>query len=606
MANRLTKTAVASSNAQQVNPTRVVQKPVKETAEFDNSASSENKPAEVSEKKNGINLTLVPPRQQPAPQKIKTAATENIITKDEPKEKESKQDLQSLTLQPDTSFATPRTDTETNETEQKPVQALLIEDSATDVAKGQMKKTTFLELLRAEITRTIEPVLATAGQTTKDCPYMNYWLDLYHQKDAIHIEQTVRKYAPGSIGAKTAEEYISVITQRALRAAVIWAKTGRLTGIPPGVPTTLPGQAPTRSRRAVLTKAKTGGARVTDPHAIQEQLGEGQPLSSHVRSRMETAFGTSFQHVRSHTDSTAGALANSVNARAFTVGNHVAFGAGEYRPGTIIGDALIAHELAHVMQQQSAATSIDKMDTSAADYNTLEQDADRSAANVVSSLWSDAPNGRQSGAQNVVSNLRTGLRLQACCSQPTLPQQTMKNLTVDMIKMRGSSRNPSDDLAKANTIFHNASVNFTAGRNETVPDATSDLWIGDTDMVAQTVCGTLSTEEKAMYDGATTLYTLGSRMRVFYVATMSGTDALAYSIPPYCAIGSAAPYVNHAVIKNDALPDTMAHEFGHILLNNGLHHGIDNPTDSCNIMWAGTRTGSVIDASQANIIYTNA
>lgn len=603
MANRLTKTAVASSNAQQVNPIRVVQKPKNETAELDANATTENNP-EVSSKKNGINLTLVPPRQQAPVQKIKTA--ESVIEKDEAPEKESKQDLQSLTQQPDTSFATPRTEAEINTSQQKRIQGLLTEDSVSDLQKGQMRKTSFLELLRAEITKTIEPVLKTVGQTTQDCPYMNYWLDLYHQKDAVHIEQTVKKYAPDSIGATNAEEYISIVTQRALRAAVIWAKTGRLSGIPPGVPTTLPGQAPTRSRRAVLTKAKTGGARVTDPHTIQEQLGEGQPLSSAVRSRMESAFGTSFQHVRSHTDSTAGALASNVNARAFTVGNHVAFGAGEYQPGTIIGDALIAHELAHVMQQQGATTAIDKMETSNVDYTALEQDADRTAVNVVSSLWSNATDGMQAGTRNIVSNVRTGLRLQGCCSQPTIPPRTMKNLTVDMIKMRGSNRSPSDDLAKTNTIFNNASVNFTAGRNETVPDAVSDSWIGDTDLAVQRSCGTVTTEERAMFDGATTRYTLGSRMKVFYIATLSGNDALAYSIPPYCAIGSSAPYVNHAVIKNAALSDTMAHEFGHILINSGDHHGIDNPSDSCNIMYAPGRTGSNLDASQANIIYNNA
>jgi len=605
MANKVTKTAVACSNAQQVNPVHVVQKPKKETAEFDNNASNENKTVGVLEKKNGINLTLVPPRQPATAQKIK--AIETINEKDDTREKDSQQDTQSLTLQPDSTFATPRTDAENKTKKQQREQGLLTEDAATDLAKGQMRKTAFLELLRSEITRTIEPVLATAGQTTKDCPYLNYWLDLYHQKDAVHIEQTVRKYAPDSIGVKSAEEYISIVTQRALRAATIWAKTGRLTGIPPGVPTTLPGEAPSRTRRAVLAKAKTGGARFTDPHEMQEQLGEGQPLNPHVRSRMESAFGTSFQHVRSHTDSNASALASNVNARAFTVGEHVAFGAGEYQPGTILGDALIAHELAHVVQQQGATSSIEKMETSAADYNTLEQDADRTAMNVISSLWSDTTNNMQAGARNVVSNLRTGLRLQACCSQPTIPPRTMKNLTVDMVKMRGSSRTPSEDLAKANEIFHNASVNFTAGRDETVPDATSDLWLGgNTDFAAQQYCGTTTAEEKAMYDGATALYSLSSRMRVFYVATMSGKDALAYSIPPYCATGAAAPYVNHAVIKNDALPDTMAHEFGHILLNNEVHHGIDNPTDSCNIMWSGTRTGSVIDASQANIIYNNA
>ena len=321
---------------------------------------------------------------------------------------------------------------------------------------------------------------------------------------------------------------------------------------------------------------------------------------------METAFGTSFQQVRSHTDATAGAVASSINARAFTVGDHVAFGAGEYQPGTILGDALIAHELAHVTQQQGASTSIDKMETSAVDYNALEQDADRSAINVVSSLWSNTTRKMKAGGSSVGSNLRTGLRLQGCCKQPEIPRKTMKNLTVDMVKMRGSSRTPANDLAKANEIFHNASVNFTAVKDVSVPNAISDKWIGDTDMASQRFCGKMAPEEKAMFDGATARYKLGSRMRVFYVETLSGKNALAYSKPPYCAIDDATPYVNHAVIKNAALPDTLAHEFGHILLNNGVHHGIDDPTDTCNIMYAPGRTGSVIDASQAKIIYNNA
>lgn len=602
MANRLTKTAVASNNAQQVNPVRVVQKPKKETAEPEALAESKT---EVSSKTNGINLTLVPPRQQTPIQKIKTA--EDINDKDEKQEKESEKETQSLTQQPDSAFALPRTDADTKTKQQQPVQGLLIDDSVTDLAKGQMKKTTFLELLRAEITRSIEPVLAAVGQTTKDCPYMNYWLDLYHQKDAVHIEQTVKKYASESINARSAEEYISIVTQRALRAAIIWAKTGRLTGIPPGVPTTLPGEAPARGRRAVFAKAKAGGARATDPNAIQEQLGEGQPLSSVVRSRMETAFGTSFQHVRSHTDATAGSLAGNVNARAFTVGHHVAFGAGEYQPGTVLGDALIAHELAHVVQQQGATTSVDKMETSAADYSALEQDADLTAANVVSSLWSNEAGSAQAGTRNVVSNLKTGLRLQGCCKQQTIAPRTMKNLTVDMVKMRGSSRTPADDLTKANEIFRNASVSFTAATNNTVPNAVSNTWLGgDTDLATSPSCGTVTAEEQAMFNGATTLYSLGSRMRVFYIDTLSGQEALAYSLPPYCATGAAAPYVNHAVIKNAALDDTLAHEFGHILINSGDHHGIDDTSDSCNIMYAPGRTGSVIDASQANIIYNNA
>lgn len=596
MANRLTKTAVAASNAQQVNPAHVVQKAKKEVGEFDNNHIAENK-IDVTEKKSGISLTLVAPRQQIVTEKVSGASA----LKEESKEKELQQDIQTLVTHPDKSFATPRSEAELKVSQKNIPQGWLVDDASGSLHEGQMRKTVFIESLRSEITKAIEPVLKAVGQTTKDCSYMNYWLDLYHQKDATHIEQTIKKYAPDSISASSAEEYISIVTQRALRAAIIWANTGRLSGVPPGVPTTIPGEVPGRHSRAVLPKAKHGGARIADPDSIQQQLGEGQPLPSAVRSRMEPAFGTSFQNVRSHTDSNAGSLVGSLNARAFTIGNHVAFGPGEYQPGTILGDALIAHELAHVVQQQGATSSVEKMDTFAADYNALEQDADRTAMNVVSSLWSN----ESAGARNVMSSLRTGLRLQGCCKQPEIPRKTMKNLTVDFITMRGVNRSTAADLAKANEIFLNASVSFTAKRTEAVPNDLSDKWLGgDTDILATTPA---SVEERDMFDEATKKYSLSSRMRAFYVESLTGMEALAYSIPPYVATGSRASYVNHAVMTNVALPDTLAHEFGHILLDRrGDHHGIDDQTDTCNLMFAPGRTGSVLDATQAGIIYNNA
>jgi hypothetical protein len=204
----------------------------------------------------------------------------------------------------------------------------------------------------------------------------------------------------------------------------------------------------------------------------------------------------------------------------------------------------------------------------------------------------------------MVPSLRTGLSLQRCnkdtCSEGT------KNVAVDMIKMRGSSRSPSNDIAEANNIYGKCCVNFTVGHNKTVPNALSDTWLGgDTDVAVASSCGAVDPEEKTMYDSAKLKYSLSSPMRVFFVETFSGHTALAYSIPPYCATGPASSYVNHAVIKNTAHKDTMAHELGHILLNKADHHGIDNPSDKNNLMFAPGRTGSDLDNSQCKIIYNN-
>src|SRR5262249_30103767 len=61
--------------------------------------------------------------------------------------------------------------------------------------------------------------------------------------------------------------------------------------------------------------------------------------------------GVDFSRVRVHSDSQAAASARSVDARAYTVGNHIVFGAGEFQPHTKDGRTLLAHELAHVTQQ---------------------------------------------------------------------------------------------------------------------------------------------------------------------------------------------------------------------------------------------------------------
>jgi hypothetical protein len=80
----------------------------------------------------------------------------------------------------------------------------------------------------------------------------------------------------------------------------------------------------------------------------------GAPLPEAVRKYFEPRFGRDFSQVRVHADGEAAAAARSVQARAYTLGQHIAFGAGEYAPSTDSGRRLLAHELVHVMQQESA------------------------------------------------------------------------------------------------------------------------------------------------------------------------------------------------------------------------------------------------------------
>ena len=86
-----------------------------------------------------------------------------------------------------------------------------------------------------------------------------------------------------------------------------------------------------------------------------------QPLPERNRNRLESSFGASLSGVRVHTDSTADRAAASVQAKAFTTGQDVYFRAGQYQPGSTAGDHLLAHEVAHTVQQGNDSAGISRM-----------------------------------------------------------------------------------------------------------------------------------------------------------------------------------------------------------------------------------------------------
>lgn len=90
------------------------------------------------------------------------------------------------------------------------------------------------------------------------------------------------------------------------------------------------------------------------PSRIHSTLrSSGQPLDLATRSFFEPRFGHDFHQVRVHKDGGAAESAQAINARAFTTGKDVFFAAGEYAPESTKGRQLLAHELAHVVQQNS-------------------------------------------------------------------------------------------------------------------------------------------------------------------------------------------------------------------------------------------------------------
>ncbi|NOQ33836.1 MAG: DUF4157 domain-containing protein [Methanosarcinales archaeon] len=84
---------------------------------------------------------------------------------------------------------------------------------------------------------------------------------------------------------------------------------------------------------------------------IQAIRGGGQPLSESERAFFEPRFGVDFGQVKVHAGTQATESAQVLNARAYTLGQDVVFGEGQYAPETISGRRLMAHELTHVVQQ---------------------------------------------------------------------------------------------------------------------------------------------------------------------------------------------------------------------------------------------------------------
>ena len=130
-------------------------------------------------------------------------------------------------------------------------------------------------------------------------------------------------------------------------------------------------------------KAQGQSAPVAVPPSVGRTLDSpGRSLDSATRNYMEPLFGRDFSNVRVHNDSQAAASARDVDARAYTVGDHITFAGGEYRPHTPEGQALLAHELAHTVQQSGLQRQSADMSVDTAVNSPLEREAN-AAANAV-------------------------------------------------------------------------------------------------------------------------------------------------------------------------------------------------------------------------------
>lgn len=96
-----------------------------------------------------------------------------------------------------------------------------------------------------------------------------------------------------------------------------------------------------------------------EPSPVHEVVGSGggSPLETGTRAVLEERMGADFSDVRVHTGAKADQSARSIGAQAYTVGTDVVFSEGAYQPETPSGRHVLAHELAHVVQQKAGPVS---------------------------------------------------------------------------------------------------------------------------------------------------------------------------------------------------------------------------------------------------------
>jgi hypothetical protein len=140
-------------------------------------------------------------------------------------------------------------------------------------------------------------------------------------------------------------------------------------------PRRIPAGSPEQDSANPSSSSHVAAARNVTQHA-------GTPLDAGTQRTMGERFDCDFSNVRVHSDGQAADSARSLDALAYSFGSHVVFGQGQYSPATPGGQQLLAHELAHVVQQDDAGSHSGARQ--AADTSTLEHEADHAATSAMS------------------------------------------------------------------------------------------------------------------------------------------------------------------------------------------------------------------------------
>ncbi|HWO20231.1 MAG TPA: DUF4157 domain-containing protein [Kofleriaceae bacterium] len=301
---------------------------------------------------------------------------------------------------------------------------------------SQMNRQAFLVELEQQVTVTASAALGPQWQAV-DCPYIEQWFAAHQATPAVDLERLARKYTGTT--AKTARDYFATINARLAVGIAKWRAEGDVSadlaaaGLANAAVAAGASQPVAAGSPAAQRKLTTDGG--ASPAAVARELGPGQALDSATAQQMGDAFGQDVGHVQVHTGEVAARKASELDARAFTVGSHIGFASGAYQPGTPLGDALLAHELAHVHQQRRA--SADPVVANAPigpESTAAEHDADRATRSAVTRL-------ADKNAPRANVQVDSGYQLQRCStSDPTIPTAAMKGQWEDKAVAKQKSR----------------------------------------------------------------------------------------------------------------------------------------------------------------------
>ncbi len=176
-----------------------------------------------------------------------------------------------------------------------------------------------------------------------------------------------------------------------------------------------------RTCHACANKQNAAASTSLAPPVVHDILSRpGEALDAATRVFMEPRFGRDFSGVRVHAGSSqAETAARAVDARAFTVGQSIVFGAGQYASTTPAGRELLAHELAHTLQQRGSALGQASINIGAAD-DAAEREAAGFARMAMRMDRADA------APPNVITNDRPNLRRQSTSEPKKEPKCRLK------------------------------------------------------------------------------------------------------------------------------------------------------------------------------------